>query len=154
MARHQTNTVDYFPHFVKDGKTLFILEGKYGNDGYAFWFKLLGILSASEGHFYNASSELTWQYLVAKTRVTDISATEILALLANLGNIDAELWFEHKIIWCQGLVDNLAEVYRKRKRDLPTKPKIDNCDRNEDNCDRNTTREGISATEARQSKVK
>lgn len=44
MARPKKQTVDYFPHFVKGGRTIFILENKFGNDGYAFWFKLLEIL--------------------------------------------------------------------------------------------------------------
>jgi len=43
MARPRKQTVDYFPHDtdVSSGKTLTILQSKYGNDGYAFWFKLL-----------------------------------------------------------------------------------------------------------------
>lgn len=49
MARPKKQTVDYFPHFVKGGRTIFILENKFGNDGYAFWFKLLEILGESEG---------------------------------------------------------------------------------------------------------
>lgn len=153
MARTKTNTVEYFPHVAKSGKTLFILEGKYGNDGYAFWFKLLEILAFTEDHFYNAAAETDWQYFVARSRVSEISATEMLSLLANLGNIDADLWKNHKIIWCQALIDNLAEVYRKRKRDLPTKPEPLNCDRNEHICDRNTTSANISTPESTQSKV-
>jgi hypothetical protein len=153
MGRNQSNTVEYFPHVAKGGKTLFILEGKYGNDGYAFWFKLLELLSSSEDHFYDASTEVAWQYLIARAKVTDISATEMLSLLANLGNIDAEMWEGHKIIWCQALIDNLSEVYRKRKRPLPVKPKTHNCDRNQDTCDRNDTSKGISVPESTQSRV-
>lgn len=112
MARHSTNTVEYFPHIAKQGKTLFILEGQFGNDGYAFWFKLLEVLAGSENHVYNASGDTDWHYLVAKGKVSSESATEILSLLAQLGNIDRELWENGKIIWCQALVDNLSEVYR------------------------------------------
>jgi len=147
MARTITNTVDYFPHVAKPGKTLFILEGKYGNDGYAFWFKLLEILSTSENHFYDASNEDNWQYLVIRAKLAEISVTEMLALLAKMGNIDPELWQKHKIIWCQGLVDNFIDVYKKRKRELPTPPK-------RNNCHRKTTRPRISGPEMPQSKVK
>lgn len=151
MARSKTNTVEYFPHIAKQGKTLFILEGKYGNDGYAFWFKLLEILASTENHYYDASNISNWQYLVARAKITDESATEMLSLLANLGNIDADLWFGSKKIWCQALVDNLTEVYRKRLREVPNKPI---CDRKANNCDRNTTSANISDTENTQSKVK
>ncbi len=153
MARPQKNTVEYFPHIAKPGKTLFILEGKYGNDGYAFWFKLLELLADSDNHFYDASTETGWHYLVARGKVSDVSATEMLDLLSNLGNIDADLWKNHKIIWCQALVDNLSEVYRKRKRDLPAKPKKGFCDRNNNNCDRNPSSTHESASESTQSRV-
>ena len=164
MSRTKTNTVEYFPHVAKSGKTLFILEGKYGNDGYTFWFKLLEILTFTENHFYNAADETDWQYLVARSRITDVSATEILSLLANLGNIDADLWKNHKIIWCQALVDNFSEVYRKRKREIPQKPICDRkpcvcgenpciCDSNVNNSTEPTTTRRQSATESTQSRV-
>jgi hypothetical protein len=154
MPRNKTDTVEYFPHIAKSGKTLSILEGKHGNDGYAFWFKLLEILSLADGHFYDCSDEIDWQYLISRSHLSDVSATEIINLLCNLRQIDADLWKNRKIIWCQGLVDNFQEVYRKRKRDLPIKPILDNCDRNKDNCDRNTHNSTVPATEGTQSKVK
>jgi len=79
------------------------------------------LLSSTENHFYNCSSDADWQYLIARAKISDVSATEILDLLAKLGNIDADLW-KRRIIWCQQFVDNLSEVYRKRKRELPQKP--------------------------------
>jgi hypothetical protein len=150
MARSKTDTVEYFPHIAKPGKTLYILEGQFGNDGYAFWFKLLEILSSSKGHFYDASTEVGWNYLAAYTRVSPQSATEILLLLSNLENIDLDLWKNHRILWCQALLDNLKEVYRKRKRELPKKPI---CDDNADYCASNAEKGGfkpISATSRRQ----
>lgn len=66
MARPKKQTVDYFPHFVKCGRTIYILENRFGNDGYAFWFKLLEILGESEGHFYDCSNLSNWEYLLAK----------------------------------------------------------------------------------------
>jgi len=48
MARPNKQGVDYFPHFVNHGKTMFILEEKFGNNGYAFWFKLLELLGKEE----------------------------------------------------------------------------------------------------------
>ena len=154
MPRNKADTVEYFPHIARSGKTLSILEGKHGNDGYTFWFKLLETLSTSDGHFYDCSNEVDWQYLISRSRLSDVSATEIIKLLVILGNIDKILWENHKIIWCQALVDNFQEVYRKRKRDLPTKPILDFCDRNEDNCDRNEDNSTVPATEGTQSKVK
>jgi hypothetical protein len=41
MAREQRRDVDYFPHECNHGRKMHIIESKYGNNGYAAWFKLL-----------------------------------------------------------------------------------------------------------------
>ena len=147
MARPKKNKIDYFPHLVASGKTMFILEQKYGNDGYAFWFKLLELLGDTVGHSFCLRNDSNWEFLLAKTRVSDITATEILDTLAKLGAIDAELW-EEKVIWCQNFIDNISDVYLKRKQKVPVKPhKMSFCDRNPRTTD-------VSVAESTQSKVK
>lgn len=125
MSRTISNTVDYFPHFSKHGKTLFILKSRFGNDGYAFWFQLLELLSQTENHFYDCCKEEFWQYLLSYCGSNVITGTEILGMLAKLGNIDAGLW-EKRVIWCQALVDNFTDIYKKRGRAKPSKPIIAN----------------------------
>lgn len=79
MGRPRKQTVDYFPHFVStDSRTKFILEQSWGNDGYAFWFKLLELLGRSEGHYYDCSQPADKMYLVALTKVTEEQADAIL----------------------------------------------------------------------------
>ena len=121
MARPKKQKVEYFPHFVSSGRTIFILENNYGNDGYAFWFKLLEILGDSEGHYYDCNNAANWQFLLAKTKVSEVSAEKIINTLIELEQIDKELW-ENKIIWVQNFVDNLSELYRKRATNIPQKP--------------------------------
>lgn len=123
MGRPRKQTVDYFPHFVStDSRTKFILEQSWGNDGYAFWFKLLELLGRSEGHYYDCSATANEKYLVALMKLDKDTISEILEVLADLGNIDKELWEERRIIWCQSLVDNLQDVYSKRTVSAPTRP--------------------------------
>lgn len=123
MGRPRKQTVDYFPHDAdaSDKKTLYILESKFGNDGYAFWFKLLELLAKSEGHFYDVRNPAAWEFLLAKTHVKEDIGQRILNTLAELDAIDKELWGQ-KIIWSQNLVDNVADAYRNRKAEIPTKP--------------------------------
>jgi hypothetical protein len=154
MGRHQSNTVEYFPHIAKHGKTLFILKSRFGNDGYAFWFQLLEILCLAENHYYDCRDEEAWQYLLSVTGVDEISGTQILSLLAKLGKIDAELW-DTKMIWCQKLVSNLEDVYKKRGRPVPQRPRqLDN--NHETATDKTIAATEIhkSVTETPQSKVK
>ena len=122
MARPKRQTVDYFPHFVKGGRTIFILEDRFGNDGYAFWFKVLEILGEAEGHFYDCSNGSNWAFLLAKTHLTEEEANNIISALIDLGKIDAELWAAKRILWVENFVKNLSEVYRTRYTDLPMKP--------------------------------
>jgi hypothetical protein len=121
MARPQKQTVDYFPHYCNHGKTMFILESRFGNNGYTFWFKLLETLGNKEGHVLNLTNEDELEFLSAKTRVSVTETIAILDLLAKLGAIDPQLWSK-KIVWCQKFVDNLFAIYDKRTVSAPVKP--------------------------------
>lgn len=121
MARPKKKTVDYFPHSCTHGKTLFIIEQKYGNDGYAFWFKLLEFLGDTDGHYIDLNDEMVQEFLQAKTSLSKEMCNEILDLLAKLKAIDAELW-EHKIVWSQNFVDGISDVYKNRRVETPSRP--------------------------------
>jgi len=121
MARPHRATVEYFPHFCNSGTTKFVLQERFGNDGYAFWYRLLELLGRTDNHFYNFSKPQSWEFLLAETFVDSATANRILETLAELETIDAEL-FEKKIIWCQKFVDNLASLYARRKSPLPVRP--------------------------------
>lgn len=140
MSRPTKQTVDYFPHLCKHGKTIYILEKKYGNNGYAFWFKLLEELGSHNGHILDLSDETEIEFLSAKTGVSDTETIDILNLLSKLDAIDKNLW-EKRIVWCQNFVDNISGVYKKRTVSTPDKPISD--DGNE-----------VSYTDNPQSKVK
>lgn len=122
MGRPKKETAEWFPHVTKSGRTIYILESKYGNDGYAFWFKVLELLCDTEGQTYDCKNPANWEFLTAKTRVTTEKAEEILNTLAALGSIDQQLWEEDRKIWCQKLVDNLFPLFKKRQMEIPHRP--------------------------------
>jgi len=155
MARPTKQTVDYFPHSCDSSKTIPILESKYGNDGYAFWFKLLELLAKTDGHYYDCNNPSLWGYLLAKTRVNEDTGNSILADLANLGKIDKDLW-EFRVIWCQNLVNNVADVYKRRQTETPLKPSYDQQEQRVFivPVDINPTSPRVSGSTNRQSKVK
>jgi len=123
LARPQKRTVDYFPHdsHASEGDTLTVLQNRFGNDGYAFWFKLLERLASSEGHYLDCSNPVKWQVFLAKMRVNELLGVEIMNLLVEIKAIDKDLWGS-RLIWCQNLVDNVADVYKNRRREIPQKP--------------------------------
>lgn len=122
MARRATNTVDYFPHCAKSGKTLAILEGRWGAVGYAFWFKLLEALCTHENHVIDCKDEETWEYLISRIPVDAKTGNDILELLARLGNIDRELWEKTRVVWCPAFIANIKDAYKNRRRPVPEKP--------------------------------
>ena len=132
MARPKKQTVDYFPHFVKSGRTIFILESRFGNNGYAFWYKLLEVLGESEGHFYDCSNPSNWAFLLAKVRLPESEVNDIIDVLIELGKIDKDLWSQTKILWVSNFVNNLSEVYRTRHSELPVKPLLNEIKDNPD----------------------
>jgi hypothetical protein len=119
MARPKKETVDYFPHFCNHGKTMMILESKWGNDGYAFWFKLLEVLGNTRLHAVDMNCQITAEFLYAKTRLDEETATSVLDILAKCGAIDADLWI-NKIIYSPSFVSNISDAYTHRKGFLPT----------------------------------
>ena len=76
MGRLPKKGVDYFPHDTDASTkvTLFTLEFKYGNDGYAFWFKLLEFIGRKENLCLDTNEKIEWMYFVAKTRLTEEKA--------------------------------------------------------------------------------
>lgn len=121
MARPSKLTVDYFPHVTQTGKTIAILERRWGNDGYAFWFKLLELLGTTRGFCYDCGNAANWEYLLSKTGVEEPTASAILDKLAELKAIDAGLWQERKI-WSDNFVAGVADAFSKRQSALPRRP--------------------------------
>lgn len=119
MARPEKNTVDYYPHIVGDGKKMFFIETKYGNDGYSTWHKILEKLCDTDYHYLNLNNEEEVMYLSAKCKVTEERLLSIINDIVKLGKFDKELW-TNKIIWCQDFVDSIDDAYKKRNNECIT----------------------------------
>lgn len=119
--RPKKDTVDYFPHFCKQGDTLLIIQAQWGNNGYAFWFKLLEMLGTTEGHYIDINNPVKLELMAARVKLETETCKDILSKLADLESIDKNL-FKEGIIWSQNFVDNLSTLYRNRGRELPKPP--------------------------------
>jgi DnaD/phage-associated family protein len=123
MARVTRDTVEYFPHYTNSsgGDTITILQEMFGNDGYAFWFRILEKLGSTDGHYIDCRGKAKQELLFAKCHIPSEKGITILETLASIETIDKEMW-SHRIIWCQKFVNNLSDVYKNRKRPLPERP--------------------------------
>lgn len=123
MGRPTKKGVDYFSHDCDaSGKpTLYTIQEQFGNDGYAFWFKLLEFLGQRENLSFDCNVKAEWIYFVAKAKVSEEKAFAILDTLASIDAIDPELW-KRKIVWSDNFLDRVRDVYKKRGTAPPNKP--------------------------------
>lgn len=115
MAREQRKDVDYFPHDCTHGRKMHIIETKYGNDGYAAWFKLLEQLGKANNHYIDITDEMTLMFLTSVFKVDEEKTISILNDLAKLDAIDKYLFDEFKVIYSHKFCESIQDAYRNRK---------------------------------------
>ena len=119
MARPKKNTIDYFPHDCVADKTVKIINAHFGNEGYAFYYKLFELLGRSENHFLHCGTEIDWQYLCTELSVESDKAERIIEFMVDLEIMNRSFWEEHKIIWSPAFCRMTETVYQKWKRPVP-----------------------------------
>lgn len=129
MARPRKDTVSYFPHdtdaSLNNKRTIPALQTRWGNDGYAFWFKLLEFLGLQPGLYFDYNDPAELEFLRAQTNQNDTETVlEMLKLLSTLRSIDSEL-HSHKIIWCQEYTNRVAGAFHRAASGIPERPKIE-----------------------------
>lgn len=115
MTKPRKTKVDYFPHYVTHGATLFTIEERYQNDGYALWFKLLETLCNTESFCLDLNNTPKRVWFFAHCHLQEEKALEIINLLADLDAIDKEAWYSKKLIWIEKLIENLEPVFSRRE---------------------------------------
>jgi hypothetical protein len=111
---------DFFPHVIKTGKTISVLEDLYGNDGYAFWFKLLELLGSSDNFIYDCKIEKEYKFLMLRTKTNNEKCKSILNTLCELEAIDKEKWEKENIVFVENLVKNITKFTKNQKIDEKT----------------------------------
>lgn len=117
MPRPSKQCVDYFPHYSDSSRksdTIEALENYCGNDGYAFWFKLLEMLSSADGLYIDCNKPGQWVRLLSRMRMDDEHANRCIQILVELESISREHWEKAHIIWCPNLAEHVQKVFAKR----------------------------------------
>lgn len=123
MPRPNRRNADYFPHPARPGRILDSLQRRWGNDGYAIYWKVLELLTDADEHYLDLSTPDSMELFIGYLQVPPETINQVMTSMANLRFIDPDLWYQHRAVWCEQLVDSmLAEVYRKRGSDPPEKP--------------------------------
>ena len=103
---------------------MFIIESKFGNDGYATWFKILETLAKTDDHWIDLKDESNLMFLSAKCNIDEDRLIQIIESVVKLGELDAKLWSQQRVIWCQKFTDSIEDAYRKRGNECYSKPSL------------------------------
>jgi hypothetical protein len=120
MARPQRNNVDYFPFICKEGKTMYFIEQKYGNDGYATWIKILRELAVTNHHYLHLNDRVQMMFIASKCKVAEEILINIINDLCDLGEFHEQLWKENRVIFSQKFIANIRDAYKKRNNECIT----------------------------------
>ncbi|MBE8712553.1 Lin1244/Lin1753 domain-containing protein [Sphingobacterium hungaricum] len=135
MARPIKYNVEYFPHYISTGKKMSVMQSRYGNNGYAVWFKILEQLGDTDFHYLDLNNDLDFHYLANNIcLVSEEILIKILDDLAEFGEINADLW-SAKIVWSEKFMNSISDAYKRRESKtmtleglcshiLNTKPKL------------------------------
>ena len=121
MARKKKNHVDYFPHDTHQSKAVRTISKTYGNDGYAFYYKLRELLGRTENYNYDLSKSIDWLDFIGEMDVEEKRAQELIEFLVTIGELDKELWEQESRLWSNSLIEDISDVYDKRVAEIPDK---------------------------------
>lgn len=123
MGNTPKNTATYFPHFIGKGRKIQTIDHRYGNDGYATWYRLLEMLCQANGHYLLIKSDEDLMYLASYCRISNAMLNDILSDLATMGEIDRE-FLSHGVIWSRKFSESLRPLYKKRVGGCMTREQV------------------------------
>lgn len=117
MARPEKNHVDYFPHVVKHGMKMHYLHTRYGNNGYAAWYKIMERLATTDYHHLDLSDEIQMSYLAAYCLVEESTLIEMLDFLSKTGWLDRDLWEKCRVVCSPQFLESIVDAYNRRNNE-------------------------------------
>ncbi len=118
MSRPSKSGLDYFPHDTDatTNEKLEVLQSLYGNDGYAFYFKLCERIYHSENAELDVSNADAVALFCRKyLLIPPERFQEILRIALKLGCFDAEAYEQRKVLTSEAIKRIAGVVFEKRK---------------------------------------
>jgi len=115
MGRYERHDADYFPFYAKDGRTLFILEDKYGCKGTGFFTNILRFLTLQPDHYFCIADPGDRMYFFSKTKCDETSGMDMIGIMVKTGKLDADLWGKKSVIASKDHLNSVQDAYKNRK---------------------------------------
>ena len=125
MARPERHDADYFPFYAKRGKTLNILQSKFGLEGIGFFTNLMRFLTLTPDHHYCIKDESDKMNFFAEIGIHDESrGIEMIELMVKTEKLDKGLWEKYRVIASSAFLESLTDAYKQRKNKIITMDEI------------------------------
>lgn len=138
-GRPERHDADYFPFYCKDGKTLFILQHKFGLEGIGFFTNLMRLLTTTPDHYLCISDPGDALYFFSRIGIDEDRGLEIMEALLLTGKLHKELWEQYRVVFSPDLLSSLKPLYERRNNEIITIETIIN----RVSADNNTLHEGL-----------
>ena len=115
MPRPQKSSVDWFPHPVTHGRKMGLLERKFGNNGYAVWFKMLEEIGSAPLHTISLRDEVQIELYSSRCLVDQTVFMQILDDLIRWGEFNQMLWESRRVLYSAKFIESVSVIYSKRQ---------------------------------------
>jgi len=120
MARPERRDADYFPFYAKDGRTLHILESKYGCKGTGFFTNVMRFLTLQPNHHFCIADDSDFLYFFSRCKCDEESGLDMLNIMSKTGKICSTCWVSYRVIVSGDLLDSLKDAYKNRNNPIIT----------------------------------
>lgn len=124
MGRQERHDVDYFPFFVKDGRTLKLLEYYFKATGTGFFTNLMREFSKAYDHYIDISDPFDREMFFVDTKVNEEDGLKMIEMMVKTGKLDKVLWTEFKVLMSPDFLNSVEDAYRKRSNSCISAKKI------------------------------
>lgn len=120
MGRKVKKTTSHFLHENdhSGNKELYLLQKRFGNDGYAFYFKMLELISKTEGFVIDITSEYSIVSIADYMNLSKERFVEILLYAAEIGLIEQFMFKNKKKICSVIFIKQLKQIFRRNKLEI------------------------------------
>jgi hypothetical protein len=92
-----------------------MIQRKYGNDGYAVWFKILEEIGSAHLHALNLSDEIQIELYASRCLVSTDVFMQIIGDLIRWGEFNQTAWETRRVLYSEKFIESVEVVYRNRQ---------------------------------------
>lgn len=120
MTRPISKNVDYFPHYIRSTPELKLIVHNHKSEGYMAYYKLLELVADADYHYLSVKTEDEKNMFALGMEKCELEVVnDVIRILCNSGQINKEIWKNHKVIWMEDFVKKFRGVWHKRGKTLP-----------------------------------